>query len=266
MPNNRQKKKKKKRKGGVAYPTPFNTPPSPRPSRSKSGSTKSGDALSEAFKRNQKKAYRTDLSINDIRSLAWDATQGSPMAIDILRDQNKKLARIANNRLRALEKAELDMFSYDRAITYLQNQGKRRFSQALPSTDDYKAMVNQLSELVTFINSKTSTVAGARDSLNKKIEKISEYTGHIYTNDQKYKLGRLLGTDSVSALLREVRGTSDEVIEVIEEISATDVQIDEITGVIDRYLQGYQPWADNSDYLNYDQLMNELREIKNNDR
>lgn len=217
--------------------------------------------LNEAFKAHQKQAFRTDLSISDIRGLAWNASQGSEMAYDALASQNRRLARLANSRMIALEKAGYDMFSYDRAYTFLQNQGKRRFSTKLPSSADYKAVVNQLSELVTFINSRTSTLAGARNALDKKIEKISEYTGHNYSPQQKYKLGRLLGTDSVSALLREVRGNSDEVLETLEEISLTEVNLDAVNSLVDRHLQGYQPWSGNTDYLNYDELMDELRSL-----
>lgn len=215
--------------------------------------------FSDVFKKYQKQAFRTDLSISDIRGLAWNASQGSEMSYDILREQNRKLAKIANSRLLQLEKAGYDMFSYDRAFTYLQNQGRRRFSTKLPSPGDYKSTVAQMQELVTFINSRTSTLAGAKTALTKKIEKISEFTGHTYSDAQAYKLGRLLGTDSVSTLLREVRGNSEEVLEILEEVSATDANLDQLVSIIDKYLQGYQPWGDNSDYLTYDELMDELR-------
>lgn len=207
-------------------------------------------------------AFRyTELSIVDIRGLAWNASEGSEMAYDILRSQNRRLAKLANSRLRALEKAHYDMFAYDRAYTYLQNHGKRRFSQVLPNPSDYKGIVNQMQELITFINSRTSTVAGARKALDQKLDKISEFTGTYYTPQQRYNLGRLLGTDSVSTLLREVRGNSEEVIEVLEEISATQINTQEIIRVIDRHLQGYQPWSGATDYLNYDELMDELRSL-----
>ncbi len=205
--------------------------------------------------------HYTELSIVDIRGLAWNASEGSEMAYDILRSQNRRLAKIANSRLLALEKAHYDMFAYDRAFTYLQNHGKRRFSQVLPNPSDYKGIVNQMQELITFINSRSSTVAGARKALDQKLDKISEFTGTYYTPQQRYNLGRLLGTDSVSTLLREVRGNSEEVIEVLEEISATQINAQEIIRVIDRHLQGYQPWSGATDYLNYDELMDELRSL-----
>lgn len=209
------------------------------------------------------KQYKTTLSINDIRSAAWNATQGSEEAYNFLKDQNKRLAKIANARIRSLKKAGLDMFAYDRAITYLQNSGRKSFSWTLPPPSDYKAMVEQLSELTTFINAQSSTVSGARRLLDDRLEKISEYTGHTYTEEQRRSLGRLLGSDSVSTLLRDVRGDSGDVLEFLEEAAANDVQASDISSIIDKYFVGYQPWSDvpwstNRFSLNYDEMMEEL--------
>ena len=54
-----------------------------------------------------KKPFHTDLSINDIHALAWNASQGNEMSYTILKEQNRKLAKIANARMKALEKAGL---------------------------------------------------------------------------------------------------------------------------------------------------------------
>ena len=205
------------------------------------------------------RTFRTELSINDIRGLAWNAVQGSEQSYSILKAQNQKLAKIANSRLRALEAADLDMFAYDRAITYLKNQGKRRFSTKLAPATSFEGMVNQLSELVTFINAKSSTVKGAQKAMHDKMQKISEFTGTKYTDAQEYYLARLLGSDSVSTLLREVRGDSAEVIEVLEELSMDEANVEQTSRIIDTHLAGYNPWGDNSDYLSYDELMDELR-------
>lgn len=214
-----------------------------------------------------KRAYRTELSINDIRAGAWNATQGSEESYNRLKAENRKLAKIANSRMRALKKEKLDMFAYDRAITYLTNRNLKQFPLTLENS--YTVMVQQLSELVTFINSYTSTVSGARYASDKKIEALSEATGHAYTEKQKYNLSRLLGTDSISTLLRDVRGDSAEVIEVLEELSLRDLEKEnkeQITNAVDRYLQGWQPfddapWAIKSRGMNYDELMEELRSI-----
>lgn len=209
-----------------------------------------------------KQAYRTELSMIDIRTKAWKATSDNPLVYEELQKENRKLAKLANSRLRALEKAGLDMFAYDRAITYLETQGRKRFSSVLAPQSDYKGMVEQLSELVSFINSKTSTVAEARKSLQKKLDKISDHTGTVYTEEQGYRLGRLLGNDSISTLLRDVKADSDEVLEILEELSMEDFNKQRLVTTVDRYLQGYKPWEDNSDYLNYDELMDELRSYR----
>lgn len=212
------------------------------------------------------RAIRTDLSINDIRGLAWNAVQGNPQSYEILEAQNRKLAKLANSRMRALKSAGMDMFAYDRAITYLENHDFKRFPTKLASQNDFQAMVEQMSELVSFINSKTSTVAGAKKALDAKLDKISEFTGKTYTNAQRQNLGRLLGTDSVSTLLRDIRGNSGEVIEALEDISLTAASTDEVTKIVDRYLQGWTPWdnapwALRSSGMNYDELLDELRNL-----
>ena len=217
-----------------------------------------------------RKAYRTELSINDIRASAWNAIQGNDESYHTLREANRKLAKIANSRIYALRKANLDMFAYDRAVTYLANRNLKQFPMTLQR--DYKTMVTQLSELVTFINQYTSTVSGARFAMDRKIKALSEATGHEYTERQKYNLGRLLGTDSVSALLRDVRGDSTEVIEILEELSLKDIKDeyrDSINQVVDTYLAGWNPfdafsWGEKSHGMTYDEMMRQLRSIGEN--
>lgn len=206
-----------------------------------------------------KKAYRTELSINDIRASAWNASQGSPKSYEFLKSEYAHLSKLANSRLRALEKANLDMFAYDRIMTFLENQGRRRFPKSFVAQDDYRGMVKTMSELVNFINAKTSTVAEARNFLERKLDKISSFTGTEYTQEQKYQLGHLLGTDSVATLLRDVRGASEEVLEALEEIALTDFDTNKLSTIIDRYLAGYNPFDKSNDYLDYDEMMDELR-------
>ena len=70
-------------------------------------------------------------------------------------------------------------------------------------------------------------------------------------------------------MLRDVRGDSTDVIEVLEELSLQDLEEEnkaQITQAVDRYLAGWQPfesapWAVKSRGMNYDELMDELRSI-----
>lgn len=225
------------------------------------------DTTSQAKPSHGFKAYRTELSINDIRASAWNASQGNTTSYAFLQEQNRKLAKLANRRMRQLKSAHLDMFAYDRAKVYLENRSLSRFPETLPDASNYSAIVTQLSELVAFVNNKSSTLAGARKTLDDKLKAISDATGTTYTDQQKENLGRLLGTDSISTLLRDIRGNSLEVIEVLEELSLKDMKDENreaITRVVDRYLEGWQPfdmapWATRSRGMTYDDLMDELR-------
>lgn len=217
-----------------------------------------------AGNRRSRQPYRTDLSINDIRARAYNALMGSEEDYKYLQEQNRKLAKIANSRLRALEASNYDLFIYDSTMTYLSNKGLRRFSTKLAPSSDWRGMVEQLQYLTTFINAKSSTVAGSRQALDDKMKTVSNFTGHEYTEEQKLRLGHLMGTDSVSTLLRDIRGDSGEVIEALEEISMSDVDTTQLTSIIDKYLEGYNPFEENPffsnyNYLNYDEMMEEIR-------
>lgn len=217
-----------------------------------------------ADNRRSRQPYRSDLSINDIRARAYNAMMGSEEDYKYLQEQNRKLAKIANSRLRALESSDYNLFVYDSTMTYLSNKGLRRFSSKLAPSSDWRGMVEQLQYLTTFINAKSSTVAGSRQALDEKMKTVSNFTGHEYTDEQKLRLGHLMGTDSVSTLLRDIRGDSGEVIEALEEISMSDVDTTQLTSIIDKYLQGYNPFEDNPffsnyNYLNYDEMMDEIR-------
>lgn len=233
----------------------------------KSKNTKPSNETTSQAKPSRFQPYRTELSINDIRASAYNASQGNTYSYAFLQEQNKKLAKLANQRMRQLRSAHLDMFAYDRAKTYLENRGISRFPTSLPDASNYSAIVQQLSELIAFINNKSSTVAGAKKTMDDKLKAISDATGTTYTQSQKENMARLLGTDSVSTLLRDIRGNSLEVIEILEELSLQDMQEENrqaISRVIDRYLEGWQPfdmapWASKSRGMTYDELMDELR-------
>lgn len=211
----------------------------------------------------------TELSINDIYSLAWNATHGSKKAQQELKQYHDKYVRLANSRMRQLEKNNLELSAYNRARSYLDTRNKKWFSTVMPNS--YKDLKEEMAQLLSFLNAKTSRVKYARTALNAKIDKISEYTGTEYTSEQRAALGKLLGDDSISTLLRDVRGDSGEVLDFLEEITKEgddNVNINEIKSIIDRYLQGYNPFESdpffsNFGTLNYDEMMDEL--AKNTD-
>ena len=91
-----------------------------------------------------------------------------------LRDLRNRLAQVANQRLRAIEKASSNISgqsyteygAYEKAEEYLERFGKRRFTAKDTTTSKNKMSRSELQrevvELQGFLNSKTSTVRGYR--------------------------------------------------------------------------------------------------------
>lgn len=79
-----------------------------------------------------------------------------------LNAQRLKLARIANKRLRELEAAGRDYWAYDRAVNYTQrSRGRNRYSVKKEWSGTVEGLKQELEEIISFLNSKTSTVAGS---------------------------------------------------------------------------------------------------------
>lgn len=89
-----------------------------------------------------------------------------------LNTERLRLARIANRRLRALEAAGRDFWAYDRATNYTQrSRGSNRYSQKKEWNGTVEGLKQELEELISFLNSKTSTVSGSKAVENKIITK-----------------------------------------------------------------------------------------------
>lgn len=74
-----------------------------------------------------------------------------------------RYARIANERLRNLEKAGRAFWAYDTAINYTQNAyGRNRFNESQKWRGTIPGMVEELQNITEFLNMETSTVRGSR--------------------------------------------------------------------------------------------------------
>ena len=103
-----------------------------------------------------------------------------------LNTQRLKLARIANRRLRELEAAGRDYWAYDRATDYTQrSRGSNRYSQKKEWNGTVEGLKQELEELISFLNSKTSTVSGSRALENQIITKHKS-KGRTLTDPQSY--------------------------------------------------------------------------------
>ena len=95
-----------------------------------------------------------------------------------------RYARIANERLRRLEKAGRAFWAYDVAVNYTQKAyGKNRFNQARRWKGSMEGIINEIEKLSQFLNMETSTLRGQR-AVDKRIAKTFKQKG-LKMNDPK---------------------------------------------------------------------------------
>lgn len=78
----------------------------------------------------------------------------------------RKLAKRANARLLSLERAGRDYWAYDIAQQYLNARNRRRFSERGFKGSERNA-VRELEEIISFLNSASSTITGSKAIENK---------------------------------------------------------------------------------------------------
>lgn len=86
---------------------------------------------------------------------------------------SKRLSKVANQRLRTLEKNNVDYYAYASAKHFLDSTNKKRFYQGSKFSSE-KELNAQLQELEYFLNAKTSTMRGLEAVEFKRIETFRE--------------------------------------------------------------------------------------------
>lgn len=82
-------------------------------------------------------------------------------SLEELDRMRRKLAKRANARLLSLERAGRDYWAYDIAQRYLSARNRRRFSERAFKGSARNA-VRELEEIVSFLNSASSTITGSK--------------------------------------------------------------------------------------------------------
>lgn len=186
--------------------------------------------------------YIPDFTLNDIRRQVYQAKAESPEMHTKLDKKWTKLARVVNRRMRALEKADLDFYDYDRIYSYIKNTfGTRRIR--LPdkiSTEnmDWESIIDMFQQALTFVNSPATTVEGARRRMEDKLHNFEATTGLIIPQSKQREFARLIADDRISQLLDDVKGyASGDVIEAL--IYASEHDISSYRGELSRKLNAY---------------------------
>lgn len=85
-------------------------------------------------------------------------------SLDDLNKLRVKLARRANSRLLRLEKKGLVGWAYKPAVRYTQKAyGSNRFSTRKEISDDPFKVIEEVEEIINFLNAESSTVTGVRN-------------------------------------------------------------------------------------------------------
>ena len=155
-----------------------------------------------------------------------------------------RYARVANERLRNLEKAGRDFWAYDVAVDYTQKaHGRNRFNQSQQWKGTVKGLVSEIQELSKFLNLETSTVRG-QHAVDRRIIKIFRDEKHglklndprvffDFLNSAQYK--KLANKGITSEQLQEFfdRSTDDnyeldEIYDLLDEFEKTEMTVEEL--------------------------------------
>ena len=134
-------------------------------------------------KRKQSKSrinYNSNTEYTTNPRYTWDVwhTKSTLLPIEDLETFRRSLAKVANNRLRELEKNNMAYYAYDVAADYLRSQGnkkeKPRFYEGKKPMDQL-ATRREIQLLQNFLSMPSSTVAGQKRIEAKRIETFGNW-------------------------------------------------------------------------------------------
>lgn len=163
--------------------------------------------------------------------------RGRFYSVDELQKIRRHYAHIANERLRALENADMAVYAYDVATHYTRmTRGSRRFSESKKFSEDPAVLKREIDALTTFLTSRTSTISGQKAVNRQKMQTFERKFGANI--DGKREFWNFLSSATFQALRRARRGDSDFYIEFYlrsKEKGLSNEQIDEL---LDEYRKG----------------------------
>lgn len=145
---------------------------------------------------------------------------------DELRDINRRAAKAANSRLRALEKAGLISYAYKQAqkLTGAEVGEKPRFREKTKSMTRQE-LVSEFAALRDFMTAKTSTVTGYRETKQKVYESAVQmgFTGtdeelsFLFKKYMTEEMEKMLGSDIIYEEITSGRAASGSLQEMISQ-------------------------------------------------
>lgn len=166
---------------------------------------------------------------------SWDVYKKSYSRRELL-TRRRQLAKVANSRILGLERARseitgeryIDMPQFDVVTQYLENQGKKRFSEAMSGGRKMSEiqLKNEIVMLEGFLSSKVSTVGAYRRFENKRVNSFIDkgIPEDIAMNPEFY---RFLSGESFQYLVNNAL-SSEDIIDLLETAADGGLSLDEI--------------------------------------
>lgn len=176
---------------------------------------------------------------------------------------NRKLARLSNQRLRALKKAKKDYYAYDSALAFTERAyHTTRFKEKLTQPKDMKL---QILAMQRFLNYKTSTVEGHLAVEEKRRNTFRgmfpELNTEKISDEELNNFLRFLGKDALRSTIFEAgKVTSGGLVDLIRgQYFSDDVdKRDEILDMFDRFRLTQESRALGKEWDEYDLGYDEL--------
>ena len=159
-------------------------------------------------------------------------------------------SKIANSRMRSLEKAGYDMFTYDRASAALMTLNRSRFKESwndLSASENVEDLILSFRETRQFISMEQSTVSGAKNKMETFLEQMDTYgwidRSTLSENTQK-ELVHLMGDGGLRELIAATYENVEDVLSTITDELEQGTTYSEISEKIDAILTGTLDYDD----------------------
>lgn len=163
--------------------------------------------------------------------------RGEFHTVEELQSIRLRYAKIANVRLRSLERAGRDVFAYDVATRYTsRTRNSKRFSESKKFSENPRDLMRDIDVLTQFLNSQTSTIRGQKKLENEKINNFEKKLG--VSIPDKREFWNFLSGSSFQDLRGARKGDSNYFVDFYVRSKEVGYSLDEINQALDDYRRG----------------------------
>ena len=170
-----------------------------------------------------------------------DLRKAASYDLEKLNKERKRLAKVANQRLRDIEAAgETEGYVYSQSMVYLINKNRARFIESNRQLNIYE-LKDELEELNAFLRAKTSTIGGIRKYQRDTTTIFKEKFG-VQLRDP-VAFSRFLSSEQYKKVVEQVG--SEFLVEFYDRAIEAQVSEQDILDALDLYEKGtIDNWGD----------------------